>query len=193
MSGPVSGPSCFTTQSSGAVSSVCYQFSPSSDSGQTTMASADFFLRFPPPGLSTSVAAIGTPEDLPRYDAPAFTLMPAASTPTPSVQTLDFRDSGLLIRCVRLCGSCSTGQRFALGFLPTDASRRRSCPSARPSFCKAAIRPTFTFVHVSLTSRCALLGAPPQKSRPVEAALKRMREVRKLRTRAWQACATSVR
>ena len=52
--------------------------------------------------------------------APAFTLMPAASTSVPSVQVLDFRDSCLLIRHERLvCDSCSSGQRFAFSFLPT--------------------------------------------------------------------------
>lgn len=55
---------------------------------------------------------------LPEYHTPAFTLMPAASTSVPPVQVLDFRDIGLLIRYVRLiCGFCSSGQRFAFGFL----------------------------------------------------------------------------
>jgi hypothetical protein len=69
--------------------------------------------------------------------------MPAASSHAPSVQTLDLRDIGLLVRRVRLtCGCCSSGQRFAMGFLPTDPSRRSNCPSARPSHCRAANRLT---------------------------------------------------
>src|ERR1700694_1856079 len=77
--------------------------------------------------------------------------MPAAFTNTPSVQTLDFEDIGPLIRCVRLCGSCSSGQRFAMGFLPTNTSRCRSCPSARPSFCKAVNRLTCSFLLLMFT------------------------------------------
>jgi len=46
--------------------------------------------------------------------------MPAASTRMPSGQVSDFRDICLLIRHAGLlCGSCSSGQRFAFGFLPT--------------------------------------------------------------------------
>ena len=47
--------------------------------------------------------------------------MPAAYTQPPSAQVSDFRDNCLLIRHTRLiCGSCSSGQRFAFGFLPTS-------------------------------------------------------------------------
>ena len=81
--------------------------------------------------------------DLPGVCAPSFPLMPAASTHAPSVQTLDLRDIGLLVRRVRLtCGCFSSGQRFAMGFLPTDPSRRSNCPSARPSHCRAPNRLT---------------------------------------------------
>jgi hypothetical protein len=46
--------------------------------------------------------------------------MPAASTRMPSGQVWDFTDNCLLIRHAGLlCGSCSSGQRFAFGFLPT--------------------------------------------------------------------------
>jgi len=52
--------------------------------------------------------------------------MPAAYTAMPSVQVSDFEDNRLLIRHVRLiCDSCSSGQRFACGFLqaaPRDAT-----------------------------------------------------------------------
>jgi hypothetical protein len=74
--------------------------------------------------------------------------MPAASTPMLSVQVLDFGDNGLLIQHERLLyGSCSSGQCFAMGFLPTVASRRRSCPSANPSPCRVDNRLSFTFTH----------------------------------------------
>ena len=68
--------------------------------------------------VPTALAPAGMPADRPGYDAPAFTLMPAACTHAASVQTLGFRDIGLLTRCVRLCDSCSSGQRFAMGLLP---------------------------------------------------------------------------
>src|ERR1017187_3118767 len=69
--------------------------------------------------------------------------MPAAYTDASSVQTLGFGDIGPLTRRARLvCGCCSSGQRFAMGFLPTDASRRRSCPSAGPSLCRVVNRLT---------------------------------------------------
>ena len=89
-------------------------------------------------GLSTSIAAIGPLGDLPGYDAPAFTLMPAATTCASSVQTLDFGIMGPLIRCIRLGGSCSSGQRFAMDFLPTSPRGsavvlRLDLPSARRS------------------------------------------------------------
>lgn len=113
------------------------------------------------------------PADLPGYDAPAFTLMPAASTPAASGQTSGFGDSGLLTRCERLlCGSCSSGQRFALGFLPTNASRPRSCPSARPSLCRAVNRLTpflsvrcFTVEQVRPAGRTAKKPAPWERRR----------------------------
>ena len=103
-----------------------------------------------------------------HYQSVPFTatLMPAASTPAASGQTSGFGDSGLLARCVRLlCGSCSSGQRFALGFLPTNASRPRSCPSARPSLCRAVNRLTpFLSVRCFTVEQVRPAGRTAQKS-----------------------------
>ena len=117
------------------------------------------------------------PADLPGYDTPAFTLMPAASTPAASGQTSGFRDSGLLARCERLvCGSCSSGQRFALGFLPTSASRPRSCPSARPSLCRAVNRLTpFLSVRCFTVEQVRPAGRTTKKRRGISPPLEKMR------------------
>src|ERR1700694_350899 len=97
--------------------------------------------------------------------------MPAAFTNTPSVQTLDFEDIGPLIRCVRLCGSCSSGPRFAMGFLPTNTSRCRSCPSARPSSCKAVNRLTCSFLLLMFTvQQVRPAGRTKEKSRGLSSA-----------------------
>src|SRR5262249_46565973 len=62
--------------------------------------------------------AQGRMTDLPGYCAPSFTLMLAAYTSRLSVQVSDFEDLCLLIQpCRLLCGFCSSGQRFACGFL----------------------------------------------------------------------------
>jgi hypothetical protein len=59
-----------------------------------------------------------------------------------------------------------------MGFLPTVASRRRSCPSARPSFCKAVNRLTlllalFTVQQVRPAGRTQKNGRAG-KARPFE-------------------------
>ena len=84
---------------------------------------------------------IGKAEATSARDNPRFfvTNLPAEGF----AQSLDFRDIGPRIRWVRLCGSSSSGQRFALGFLLTTTSRSRSCPSARPSLCRAVNRLTW--------------------------------------------------
>src|SRR5690554_26087 len=67
-----------------------------------------------------------------------FTLIPAASTSTPSVQVLGFGDIGRLTRCGRLiCGSCSSGQCFACGFLQIPPRGGHPCRSASGSPCRA--------------------------------------------------------
>ncbi len=64
--------------------------------------------------------------------------MPAAYTGIPSVQVSDFEDNGLLIRYARLiCDSCSSGQRFACGFLQIPPCGRHPCRPADNSSCRA--------------------------------------------------------
>src|SRR5690606_33308349 len=109
------------------------------------------------------LALTGMPAVLPGYDSPAFTLMPAAITCTPSVQTLDFEIMGPLIRCARLCGSCSSGQRFAMGFLPTSprgaaVALRLGLPSAR--------RPTDLHVLLMFTVQQVRPAGRTQKKHP---------------------------
>ena len=54
----------------------------------------------------------------PRVRHDTFTLMPAAFTPARSRQVLGFGMSSYLTPCNRLiCDFCSSGQRFAAGFL----------------------------------------------------------------------------
>ncbi len=79
--------------------------------------------------LSMSVAQ-GTHADLPGYNAPTFTLMPVGFTPLCSVQVLGFDDIGRLTPQRRLISaSCSSGQRFASGFLQIRSHPRH--PSFR--------------------------------------------------------------
>ena len=103
--------------------------------------------------LSMSVAQ-GTHADLPGYCAPTFTLMPVGSTPLCSVQVLGFADIGLLTPQRRLLSaSCSSGQRFAFGFLQIRSRPRHPCRSANSSPCRVSR-------GLSPQSRCALPGAP---------------------------------
>ena len=68
--------------------------------------------------LSMLVAATQQITRSPRVRHATFTLMPAASTTTSSVQVLDFEEYGLLIpRSCLVCDFCSSGQCFASGFL----------------------------------------------------------------------------
>ena len=94
MSGPAPGPSSCTTLS-------VARFLPSTTNSALGLTRARLLWPLLTSscaalGLPTWIAALGTPEYLPMYDAPAFTLMPAAFTPTTSVQTLDFRDRASL-------------------------------------------------------------------------------------------------
>jgi hypothetical protein len=77
--------------------------------------------------LSTSVA-LGSRVDLPGYCAPTFTLMPVGYTPHRSVQVSGFG----LFRCLApmrrlVSASCSSGQRFASGFLRIRSRPRHPC------------------------------------------------------------------
>jgi hypothetical protein len=105
--------------------------------------------------LPVSVAR-GTHADLPGYCAPTFTLMPVGYTPQPSVQVLGFDGIGHLTRLSRLVSaSCSSGQRFAFGFLQIRSRPRHPCRSANSSPCRASR-------GLSPPSKCALPGAPKQ-------------------------------
>ena len=103
--------------------------------------------------LSMSVAR-GTHADLPGYDAPTFTLIPVGFTPLCSVQVSGFDDSRRLTPQRRLISaSCSSGQRFASGFLQIRSHPRHPCHSANSSPCRASR-------GLAPPSKCALPGAP---------------------------------
>ena len=88
--------------------------------------------------LSMSVAR-STRADLPGYCAPTFTLMPVGYTSWPSVQVSGFDDMGHLTRLRRLVSaSCSSGQRFASGFLQIRSRPRHPCRAANSSPCRAS-------------------------------------------------------
>src|SRR6266403_203969 len=79
--------------------------------------------------------------------------MPAAYTHKLSVQVLDFEDNRLLIQLARLiCDFCSSGQRFACGFLQIPPHDGHPCRPANDSPCRVRRR-------LSLPSECALPGA----------------------------------
>src|SRR2546427_8122763 len=63
--------------------------------------------------------------------------MPAAFTHQLSVQVSDFEDIGLLIQLARLlCDFCSSGQRFACGFLQIPSRDGHPCRPANDSPCR---------------------------------------------------------
>jgi len=102
--------------------------------------------------LSATVAR-GKVADLPGYCALTFTLMPAAYTYKFSVQVSDFEEICLLIQLARLiCDFCSSGQRFACGFLQIPPHDGHPCRPANDSPCRVRRR-------LSLPSKCALPGA----------------------------------
>ncbi len=85
--------------------------------------------------------------------------MPAAYTHQLSVQVLDFEDIRLLIQLARLiCDFCSSGQRFACGFLQIPPRDGHPCRSANDSPCRVRRR-------LSLPSECALPGAQKKEGR----------------------------
>ena len=73
----------------------------------------------------------------PRVRCDPFPLMPAASTSRGSVQVLGFGSIGPLTRsgCL-VCGFCSSGQRFAYGFLQIPPRGGHPCRSANSSPCR---------------------------------------------------------
>src|SRR5258708_4981377 len=92
--------------------------------------------------------------------------MPAAYTSRLSVQVLDFEDICLLIQPCRLvCDFCSSGQRFACGFLRVPPRGGHPCRPANDSPCRGR-------KGLSPSSECALPGAHIKKGR-LASALKR--------------------
>ena len=103
--------------------------------------------------LSTPVAQ-GKPPDLPGYYALTFTLMPVGSTSRRSVQVLGFAVYWPAHPAVPpLSASCSSGQRFAYGFLQIPPRDGHPCRSANTSPCRVCR-------GLSPPSECALPGAP---------------------------------
>src|SRR5690625_2570949 len=83
--------------------------------------------------------------------------MPAAYTTMLSVQEQDFRDICLLIQHDRLkCDSCTSGQRFAFGFLQIPPHDEHPCRSASSSPCRACR-------GLPPPSECALPGAQKER------------------------------
>ena len=84
-----------------------------------------------------------------------------------SVQVSDFEDICLLIQLARLiCDFCSSGQRFACGFLQIPPRDGHPCRPANSSPCRVCRR-------LSLPSKCALPGAQIKRRRKVN--LRRLR------------------
>ena len=101
----------------------------------TNMTAADFCQPFPSPLDAGSPRQIDRPPRVRRATVP---LMPAASTTVLSVQVSGFKDNCLLTQYDRLiCDSCSSGQRFACGFLQILPHDRHPCRSANRSPCRA--------------------------------------------------------
>src|ERR1700704_7123910 len=84
--------------------------------------------------------------------------MSATFTPKLSVQVLDFEDIGLLIQLARLiCDFCSSGQRFACGFLQIPPRDGHPCRPANDSPCRVRRR-------LSLPSKSVLPGAQSKRA-----------------------------
>ena len=111
--------------------------------------------------LSMPVAQ-GRPPDLPGYCALTFTLMPVGSTSRRSVQELGFASMCPLTPAVPpLSASCSSGQRFAFGFLQIPPRDGHPCRSANTSPCRVCR-------GLAPPSKCALPGAHTKKEAPHE-------------------------
>ena len=136
----------------------------------TNMASADFCQPIPAPLDAGSTRQVGRS---PRVRPATFTLMPAASTTVLSVKVSGFEDIGLLTQHSRLiCDSCSSGQRFACGFLQIPPRGRHPCRPANRSPCWAdrglspPSQPTATTAvgTAPIKTLQVMPGAPNQKS-----------------------------
>ena len=111
----------------------------------------------PSHSLSTAVAHLGRLPDLPGYDALTFTLIPVGFTLQCPVQVSGFDDIGRLTPLQRLLSaSCSSGQRFAFGFLQIRSYPRHPCRLANSSPCRVSS-------GLAPLSDCALPGAPIER------------------------------
>src|SRR5262245_13065309 len=92
--------------------------------------------------------------------------MPVTSTVRLSVQVLDFEDICLLIQpdCL-ICDFCSSGQRFACGFLQIPPRDGHPCRPANDSPCRVRRR-------LSLPSKSALPGAHTKEVASIRGYLK---------------------
>ncbi len=110
----------------------------------------------------------------PRVMRATFTLIPATSTTTASVQVSGFEDNGLLTHCSCLVGDfCSSGQCFAFGFLQIPPRDGHPCRSANCSPCRVnrglppPSHPVTTTVTgtAPVTALRAMPGAPQKRPR----------------------------
>jgi len=98
------------------------------------MASADFCRSIP---TSLDVSSTRQIDRSPRVRRATFTLIPAAFIYVPSVQVSGFEDIGLLTQYGGLiCDFCSSGQRFACGFLQIPSHDGHPCRPANRSPCR---------------------------------------------------------
>lgn len=112
-----------------------------------------------PLDVGSTEVPLGTLADLPGYDAPTFTLMPVGFTSRRSVQVSGFDDiCRLTPPCRLVSASCSSGQRFAFGFLQIPSRPEHPCRSANSSPCRASR-------GLPPPSECALPGAQSEKAR----------------------------
>ena len=115
------------------------------------MASADFCRPAPPPRGDGSLKQADRPPRVMRTPLPAYPRRIYARALLRQIS--DFEDTCLLLRRVRLvCDSCSSGPRFAIGFLQTPPRGGSPCRSADTSLCRACR-------GLPPPSECALPGA----------------------------------
>ena len=128
-----------------------FMFGPSLRLREATMAAADFWQFIPTPCDAGSPK--GKLPDLPGYYALTFTLMPVGYT------SRRFRASTGLCEnlpahptVMPLSAACSSGQRFAFGFLQIPPRDGHPCRSANTSPCRVCR-------GLAPPSECALPGA----------------------------------
>ena len=140
-----------------------FMFGPSVRSNEPTMPSADFCNFIPSPlNDSSQLAKLQTsPGNAPSPSR----LCPPHLQPQLSVPVSDFEDNCLLIQldCL-ICDFCSSGQRFACGFLQIPPRDGHPCRPANDSPCRVRRR-------LSLPSKSALPGARHIKMAAARAAI----------------------